>query len=703
MPIIRNQKTKGVHYKQNVAPNVNVNIGDTYYYKNRGDFYNRVSNVENLGLINEFRAITYTGNGGTNPITGLGFQPDLVWIKNRDQAYNHRLFDSIRGTNISIEPDSTNPQSVKSQPELTSYDSDGFTVGSNIVVNQNTNNIIAWCWKCPNDASHASHDGEKYNTESGISIIKYTGNGVAGRTITHSLGRKPKMFIVKRLSGAEDWQVYHGDAGSPPENYYLGLNRTNPIQQGIPGGNNRWNSTAPTSTTITLGDYITVNNNTDTYIAYIFAEIPNYSKFGSYIGNGSTNGPRITLDFEPAFVIYKNISQNDNWLMHDNKRSPSNPRVARLTADTNAAEFDDSDKEVDWLPDGFQLRDTNQMINANGDQYVYIAFADTTQTTSTWNRVLGGWGPGSDYGYIAGGRDSSGTEISVIDRMIFPFDSGTASHVGNLSGSRNNTSIGGANSSIHGYISAGRDGVNAYISIIDRFSFPFDSGSSSHVGNLNTTCEYPSGNNSSIHGYFCGGYTGTSFSIVNRIIFPFDSGDSANVGNLSRSQYSGVGINSSIHSYICEGWGTSYVSAIDRFIFPFDSGTASHIGNVSHSRGYSGGANSSIHGFICGGSNNSGTRLSIIDRIEFPFDSGTSTRVGNLSITQNSSAGNNSTNYGYICSGRTPTYISLIDRFEFPFNSGTSSQVGNLSGSRGDGSGIDGVDFVSQFADWATN
>ena len=312
-----------------------------------------------------------------------------------------------------------------------------------------------------------------------------------------------------------------------------------------------------------------------------------------------------------------------------------------------------------------------------------------------------GGNPGSLYGYSMGG--DRGPSISVIDRITFPFDSGTATHVGNLSGSRELMGI--CNSSNYGYCMGGWDGTNV-ISPIDRITFPFDSGISFHIGNLNGSRDALTACNSSNYGYSLGGYSGNShinFSTIDRITFPFDSGTASHIGNLSGSRYASSSCNSSNYGYSMGGViynGTSYdkFSIIDRITFPFDSGTASHVGNLSGSRYYIGGCNSSNYGYNMGGYDETNP-YSIIDRITFPFDSGTASHVGNLSGSRYGVATCNSSNYGYSMGGYDGNYLSTIDRITFPFDSGTASHVGNLSGTQLVGTGLDGTDFCTLFVD----
>jgi len=311
----------------------------------------------------------------------------------------------------------------------------------------------------------------------------------------------------------------------------------------------------------------------------------------------------------------------------------------------------------------------------------------------TWNVGLY-----TSYGYCCGGN--SGNRFSTIDRVTFPFDSGTAIHVGNLSGSRDGTAS--CNSSNYGYCMGGNDGSN-FLSTIDRITFPFDSGTASHAGNLSGSRGHIAGCNSSNYGYCMGGWIGSHISIIDRITFPFDSGTSSHVGNLSTNRYGLSTCNSSNYGYAMSGHESSvYPTTIDRIEFPFDSGTASHVGDLTQNQEFAAGFNSSEYGFCCGGHYiNSSTMRSTISRLQFPFNSGTASYVGNLSGSRDAVSGCNSTSHGFVMGGgmlNGTGYYSIVERLTFPFDSGSTSVVGSLSGSRRFTAGVDGTDFVALFA-----
>jgi len=331
-------------------------------------------------------------------------------------------------------------------------------------------------------------------------------------------------------------------------------------------------------------------------------------------------------------------------------------------------------------------------------------FGNDTETKTNYI-VISAHGTGYEYGYSMGGYNGS-ANLSTIDRITFPFDSGTAAHVGNLSGSRNKLT--GCNSSNYGYTMSGWNG-SANLSSIGRITFPFDSGTATHVGNLSGARYNPAGCNSSNYGYTMGGayYNGSNwmcYSIIDRITFPFDSGTATHVGNFNINFRCVLnGCNSSNYGYSMGGWnddGLKNLSSIGRITFPFDSGTAIYVGNLSEFKHWVTSFNSANYGYCIGGTNlnNSYYYYSTIDRITFPFDSGTAAHVGNLSGSRNKLTGCNSSNYGYTMSGwNGSANLSSIGRITFPFDSGIATYVGNLSESKSGAAGCDGTDFVTLF------
>ena len=256
-----------------------------------------------------FNTKLYTGNGSTNAITGVGFQPDFTWIKNRTGTNWHTLYDAIRGTTKVLNSNETGAESTDTTG-LTSFDSDGFTHGSGGNGNVNGGSFASWNWKA-NGAGSSNTDGSitssvSANTTSGFSIVSYTGNGTSGATVGHGLGAVPKMIIVKKLNGGASWTIYNSNLSTGASSY-LYLNSTDAEGTNYAG---YWNSTTPTSSVFTLGNAGDTNGNTNTYIAYCFADVQGYSKFGSYVGNGNADGAFVYTGFKPAWVMIKSSGSN---------------------------------------------------------------------------------------------------------------------------------------------------------------------------------------------------------------------------------------------------------------------------------------------------------------------------------------------------------------------------------------------------------
>ena len=340
-----------------------------------------------------FNTIVYEGNednSGIQAQTGVGFQPDLVWVKNMEGAYGHIWVDSVRGVGQTLTSRSTAAEEDEAGT-VEVFGSDGFTVGqasqaAGPAVNQDEKDHVAWCWKCEtafsNDASATSVGSidsvGKVNTDAGFSIITYTGTGSAG-TIAHGLGVTPAWIVVKRRSATEHWQVYHAANTSAPATDYLQLSTAEATTDAA----TRWNDTNPTSAVFTVNTHASVGADGSTYVAYCWAEKQGYSKFGSYVGNASVNGTFVYTGFKPAWVMFKKSAGSAAWAIQDNKRTPFNVQQKALFANTTAAENDSADNNVDFLSNGFKLKSDTANYNTNGDLYVYMAFAENPFVTST--------------------------------------------------------------------------------------------------------------------------------------------------------------------------------------------------------------------------------------------------------------------------------------------------------------------------------
>ena len=327
-----------------------------------------------------FDTLLYTGNGGTQSITGLEFQPDWVWLKKRNGTTNHLLFDSVRGTNKSLNSNGTGTEDTSSTDKLTSFNSDGFTLGSNASGNNNSDTYVAWCWKA-GGAAVSNSDGTitssvSANVEAGFSIVTWTGTGSDG-TIGHGLGKTPSLYIVKRRNSSKDWYVQIGNLSGVNLGRFLKLNETD----GINFASDVFAATADTSTVLNTKSDSATNASGDTYVAYCWAEIPGYSKFGSYEGNNNSDGPYIDLGFRPAWVMIKRYETTRDWIIYDSKRSTLNVIDDFLEPNNSTAEQTSSTRNVDFLSNGLKFRGSDGDMNGAGD-YIYMAFAEQPGTTS---------------------------------------------------------------------------------------------------------------------------------------------------------------------------------------------------------------------------------------------------------------------------------------------------------------------------------
>ena len=324
-----------------------------------------------------FNTKLWTGTSdATTSVTGVGFQSDWTWIKNKSVADDHMLFDAVRGVTKRLFSNSSGAEGTDAQT-LTSFDSDGFTTGNSRATGGDAgNDMVSWNWKA-NGAGSANTDGSisstvSVNTTAGFSIVSYTGTATSGVTIGHGLGVKPDMIILKNRSpDTASWPVYHSSLGATK---YLGLNSTGVSTT----SNTRWNGTEPTSTVFTLGSSgdVVGDSSGEPFIAYCFAEKQGYSKFGSYVGNGSTDGTFVYTGFKPAFVMIKNYTTGAySWVIQDNKRNTYNPLDIYLYPNLNNADNTNSSHNLDFLSNGFKSRNTGSNTNDANNGYIYMAFA----------------------------------------------------------------------------------------------------------------------------------------------------------------------------------------------------------------------------------------------------------------------------------------------------------------------------------------
>jgi len=327
-----------------------------------------------------FNTVLYTGNGGTQSITGVNFQPDWVWCKARTgTAYHHLECDAVRGATKYLLPSATTAE-VTDATTITSFNSDGFTTGSSVATNGSGASFVSWNWLAGNGTA-SNTDGSitstvSANTTSGFSIVKFTGTGSAA-TVGHGLGVAPDWYLVKRYNGGDggQWNAYHSSLGATK---FMLLNSTSASQT----SGTRWNNTEPTSSVFTVNTSGDVNDSGDLHVAYCFAEKKGFSKFGSYTGNGSTNGTFVYTGFKTAFVMVKRTNSTGSWRMWDNKREGYNGDNAFLYANSTSTEEADG-TVIDLLSNGFKFRNSSGDNNASGSSYIYLAFAENPFVTST--------------------------------------------------------------------------------------------------------------------------------------------------------------------------------------------------------------------------------------------------------------------------------------------------------------------------------
>ena len=335
-----------------------------------------------------FETKLWAGNGSSQNITGLDFQPDWVWIKSRTDTRKHNVYDSVRGVQKRIVPNSSVAEDTASG--LTAFGTNGFTVGSETDTNGSGRNFVGWSWKAgtsfTNDASATGigtiDSTGSVNTDAGFSIISWTGDGNNGATIAHGLGVTPAIVITKRRSAVGDWLV----GGSLIDTVRGGANSLLLLNTTAAMDSNSEVYQTFSSTTFQVGVNAYANTSGSTMISYCFADVKGYSKFGSYVGNGNADGTFTYTGFKPAFLIQKRTDTGGyNWQMHDNKRSSSgggNILNSRIAPNSSNAEETDT-IGYDFLSNGFKVFTTNANYNASGGTYIYMAFAENPFVTST--------------------------------------------------------------------------------------------------------------------------------------------------------------------------------------------------------------------------------------------------------------------------------------------------------------------------------
>jgi hypothetical protein len=318
-----------------------------------------------------FDIVTYTGNGGTQSISSLDFQPDLVWTKQRNGTGFHLLIDSVRGNTKEIYSNSTSAEGTSSNT-ITSFDSNGYSIGNNGGLNGSNNDYVAWCWKgggaAVSNTTGSITSTVSANPDAGFSIVKWTGTE-ANATIGHGLSTAPRLIIIKNASAAKNWTVYAQPAGAT---HYAKLNLPDEFQD----ADTAFNDTHPTSSVFSVGSASVANGNGNTMIAYCFADVDSYQKVGTY--SGATSAQTITgVGFRPRFLLIKAYavasSGSMSWLLYDSLRDGTYRDY--LLANYNDGEAESPNNDLDFNDDGWKFNMSNTGINTNGQSYIYLAIA----------------------------------------------------------------------------------------------------------------------------------------------------------------------------------------------------------------------------------------------------------------------------------------------------------------------------------------
>jgi hypothetical protein len=327
----------------------------------------------------DFNVLTYTGNGGTQTITGLSFQPDFVWLKKRNGDAEQMLNHPNIGIGEYYRPSYASQGRLTASDIITSLNSNGFTLGSASPTNGNNDTFVAYCWKVNGGTTVSNTDGTttstvQVNVDKGISMITYSGNGSTA-TVGHGLGKVPELFFMMDRYNGGGWRMWHKSLNGP--NKYLEMGTGSESTSST-----IWNNTLPTSTVFSLGNVVPPNGSGRAHVCWAFTSIDGHSKFSSYGGNGSDEGPIVNLGFEPAFLIIRRIDSGDNFYMFDHKRETSNPRNTSLRMNSSAAEGDITGNGVNFLSNGFQIITSDGALNANNGKYIYMAWAADPDTTA---------------------------------------------------------------------------------------------------------------------------------------------------------------------------------------------------------------------------------------------------------------------------------------------------------------------------------
>lgn len=326
-----------------------------------------------------FQTALYTGTGSTQSITNDGnsdLQPDWVWVKKRNGSESHALSDSTRGTSATLFSDSNAVESSSGQG-INSFNTDGFQVGTEGIVNENTYTFVGWQWKMNGGTTSTNSDGDinttvQVNSDAGMSIVTYSPPNATARNIGHGLGAVPRFIIIRARNRSENWHVFHYSAGTG------GLILDNDSAH---NNNSVLGDTLPTSSVYKLGTDFRMNGAYN-YVGYFFADVQGFSKFGKWTGNGSSDGPFVHTGFKPGWLMYKKSGSGDGWFIIDTARDPYNgTTTGYLRADGSGGEGTAS-KILELYSNGFKIYNSDGAHNGNGNTYYYAAFADNPFVTS---------------------------------------------------------------------------------------------------------------------------------------------------------------------------------------------------------------------------------------------------------------------------------------------------------------------------------
>ena len=333
-----------------------------------------------------FITTLYAGNGSddrsiTNDANAGNFKPDWLWIKNRSSTNGHALVDTTRGATKVIRSNVTNAEETEANG-IQAFETNGFQIGTSGLVNTSSNNYVAWQWKANGGTTSSNTDGSitstvQANTTAGFSIVTYTSNNTEGATIGHGLNSAPEIVIIKGRESADNWPVFNGTSTTNSRSLHLEENAAEIPVSSYNFWNLYWDETRPSSTVVTLGVDAKVNKSGgEGFVAYCIHSVQGYSKIGKYTGNFNTNGTFVYTGFKPAWLLIKATDRAAKWFLWDNKREPSNLMDSVMVPNESEVENTDTAFNMDFLSNGFKLRNNFSDLTANGENFLYIAFAE---------------------------------------------------------------------------------------------------------------------------------------------------------------------------------------------------------------------------------------------------------------------------------------------------------------------------------------